>query len=120
VALNGLGTEKKQRIAPPISLPALSLPDDDQEIAEAAARVTERRIIRIGRDAWESISKAESGSFENWKLIGRALQIGRGVAVRASGAKTGKHYAQAFYDWADQYGFAGINKESRWSAVDLV
>lgn len=118
VSLNGLGTEKKGPDRPRPTLPALELPDiDDREIEEAAARVAEKRIIRLGRDAWESVSKAES--FENWKLIGHALQIGRGVAVRATGVTTGKHYAKSFYDWADRYGFAGMNKEARWAAVDL-
>ena len=40
--------------------------------------------------------------------------------MRASGATTGKHYGQVFYDWADRSGFTGMTKEARWGAVDLV
>jgi hypothetical protein len=27
---------------------------------------------------------------------------------------------KVFYAWADRYGFAGMNKEARWSVVDLI
>ena len=82
-----------------------------------AALIAERRVIRAGVDAWRMTKKA--ASFENWRLIGKALRIGRGVAVRASGTTTGKHYARSFYDWANRYGFAGMTKEARWSRVTL-
>ena len=120
MALNLLGGEAKQPATVPVTLPRVYLPEsDDQTIAEeAAALIAERRVIRAGVDAWRLTQK--SASFENWKLIGAALQVGRGVAVRASGTTTGKHYSRSFYDWANRYGFAGMNKEARWAAVDLV
>ena len=118
--LNGFGGEAKGPVTTPVTLPTIVLPPDDIEceIKEAAARVSQQRTIRLGLDAWRLTQK--SASFENWKLIGAALQIGRSVAVRASGTTTGKHYARSFYDWANRYGFAGMNKEARWAAVDLV
>jgi hypothetical protein len=118
MALNLLGAEKKTSDRRQPSMPALSLPpDDDYEIEEAAARVAERRIIRNGQEAWHLTQK--TASFENWRAIGQALTIGRNIAVRASGATTGKHYAKAFYSWADRHGFDGMHKSDRWAAVDL-
>jgi hypothetical protein len=118
--LNGLGTEKKGQDRPAPSLPRFVFAPDniETEIQEAAARIAQQRTIRQGVDAWRLAQK--SASFESWTSIGKALQIGRDVAARATGAKTGKHYARSFYAWANQHGFNGMNKEARWAAVDLV
>jgi hypothetical protein len=104
----------------PVTLPKVSLPPDDieSEIQEAAIRVARQRTIRLGRDAWQAVQRTQS--FPAWIAVGRALQIGRDIAGRASGTTTGRHYAHAFYNWADRSGFAGMSKEARWSAVDLV
>jgi hypothetical protein len=105
--LNLLGGEVKQPDRPVPTLPkVLLLPDDvEAEIQEAASRVAERRVIRAGVDAWRLTQR--SASFENWRLIGKALQIGRAVATRATGVTTGRHYARAFYAWADHHGLPG-------------
>jgi hypothetical protein len=89
--LNLLGSEAKGPVTAPVTLPTIVLPPDDieYEIKEAAARVSQQRTIRLGRDAWHLTQK--SASFENWKLIGRALRVGRNVAVRASG----RHYTRS-------------------------
>ena len=123
MALNSLGGEARQPVTAAVTLPKVMLPEiDDQAIAEeakaAAIRIAERRVIRQGRDAWSEIKKAQS--FAGWVAVGRALQIGRGIAVRASGADTGKHYSRYFYAWADENGFTGMHKGDRWAAVDLV
>lgn len=122
MALNLLGSEKKLPERPQPSMPRLTLPADDdaaieQEAREAALRVSQQKIIRAGRDAWQFAQKA--ATFEHWTTIGKALKIGRDVAMRASGVGTGKHYAKAFYAWADRYGFDGMHKSERWAAVDL-
>jgi hypothetical protein len=63
--LNALGGELNQLPTAPVTLPRISLPpDDDQTIwekaAAATARIAERRTIRAGLDAWQSINRAES------------------------------------------------------------
>lgn len=117
MALNLLGSEKKLPERPQPSMPALNLPDIDDDGEEIQARVLERRCIRQGVEAWRLTQK--SASYDNWKAIGLALRIGRDVATRATGVTTGRHYAKVFCDWADQYGFAGMHKSDRWAAVDL-
>jgi hypothetical protein len=61
----------------PISVPKLDLPDLDDRAIEAETRQAQARvrIIRAGRDAWESINKAQS--FNGWVAIGRSLAVGR-------------------------------------------
>ncbi len=58
---------------PPVTLPNLALADIDieREAKEAATRVAERKVIRAGIDAWQTIGRANS--FESWKAIGAAL-----------------------------------------------
>jgi hypothetical protein len=119
MALNGLGTEKKQQPAP-VSLPVLSLPDDDDRaIEEAASRIAERRTIRIGRDAWESVTKAES--FVAWKAIGAALAIGKTQALRVTGVNQawGSRYSRVFGDWMKLHGFDLMPKSMRSVAIEM-
>lgn len=125
MALNDLGGEKRTPMAEraPVTLPAVSLPPDDdkeieREVAEAAARVAQTRIIKAGLDAWRLTQK--SASFENWMIIGKALQVGRNAATCATGATTGARYSKTFYSWANERGFGGMSKADRWSACDLV
>jgi hypothetical protein len=109
MALNDLGEEIFAR---PITVARVSLPDLDAELEakEAAAVVAERKVIRAGRDAWHLVGKAES--FENWKLIGAALAIGKRLALRATGANdtSSRHYIKWFSRWLLQNGFVGVIK----------
>jgi hypothetical protein len=105
----------------PISLPVFNLPplDLETEIREAAAKVAERRVIRAGLDAWRSIGKAES--FENWKLIGAALSIGKARAQRIAGEAENwrdRNYIYEFGRWMRQHGF-DMPKSVRSVAVEL-
>jgi hypothetical protein len=59
---------------PPINLPPLDDKAIQAEAREAAARV---RTIRLGRDAWEQVNKAQS--FDGWLAIGAALAIGKAL-----------------------------------------
>jgi hypothetical protein len=75
VALRG-GESFNVHIPKPVSLPTVEIDDVNVELEakEAAERVSIRRTIRRGRDAWEAIHKSES--FEGWAAIGAALVIG--------------------------------------------
>jgi hypothetical protein len=112
-----------EQTSTPVTLPPLpwleaAKKTDGQVVHELRAHLAEHRVIRAGVEAWRLTQK--SASFENWTLIGKALVIGRDIAERTTGATTGRHYAKSFFAWADQHGFNGMNKEARWSAVDLV
>jgi len=120
--LNGLGTEKKVIPPAPVTLPKISLPPDnvELEIQEATARVAEQRTIRQGRDTWENVKRGST--FEGWLAIGRALQVGRGVALRATGSTmtNGRPYTLALHEWCNAHGFKGMDKQTRYTAIELV
>lgn len=121
MALNLLGSEKKERPAAPVTLPKFTFPPDDieSEIQEAAARAIEQRTIRLGRDAWLAVGKA--GGWENWKSIGAALAVGKAHALRVTGANQawGSAYSRAFNDWVKRHGFECMQKSVRSVAVEL-
>jgi hypothetical protein len=105
----------------PVTLPAFNLADIDieAEAREAAERVAEQRTIRAGRDAWHLIGKAQS--FENWKLIGAALAIGKQRALRATGANdtSSRHYIKWFSRWLLENGFGVMKPHTRSWAIAL-
>ena len=108
-------------LAKPVTLPQYRLPDVDveAEAREAAAIVAERRTIRAGRDAWHLVGKAES--FENWKLIGAALAIGKQRALCATGANdtSSRHYIKWFSRWLLENGFGVMKPQTRSWAIAL-
>jgi len=105
----------------PVSLPKLDWlekvpPDDAKEIAK---RFATERVIKTGRDAWDSITKAET--FTAWKSIAAALAIGRDHALRVSGANAawGRNYSRAFCDWSRQHGFDRMPSSVLSVAIEL-
>jgi hypothetical protein len=118
MALSDLGKEMHLR---PVTMPRFNLPplDLESEFREAAAKVAERRVIRAGLDAWRAIGKA--GSFEQFKIIGTALLIGRDHALRATGlnAPHGRRYSLAFREWLTAHGFGGMPNTTRKRIVTL-
>ncbi len=115
---NGYGEEIPSA---PVTLPKLAwldkpMPDDTQEMA---ARIAERRIIRNGLDAWQTIGKAES--FDNWCRIGAALAVGKAHALRVTGANRawGSTYSREFNMWMKAHGFDAMTKSVRSVAIEL-
>jgi hypothetical protein len=105
----------------PVTMPVLKIArfDDAAERREIAERFAQQRIIRAGRDAWAEIGKA--GSFEQYKIIGAALLIGRDHALRATGlnAPHGRRYSLAFREWLTAHGFGGMANTTRKRIVTL-
>ena len=106
--------------AKPVTLPSLRLPPIEDEAKEAASRFAEQRTIRAGVDAWQAITRAET--FEGWKAIGRALQVGRDHALRATGANApmGRPYSRAFSEWIKTHHFDQMPKSTRSVALELI
>jgi hypothetical protein len=120
--INHLGEELADRYQPPpVTMPAINLPDLDSAAIEAETREAQARVrvIRAGRDAWEQINKAQS--FSGWVAVGKALAVGRDFALRATGANRpeGRHYCAEFSTWIEQHGFAGMQKSVRSVAIEL-
>jgi hypothetical protein len=106
----------------PVTLPhfaCLDKPPPQDDIKEAAKRFIEQRTIRAGADAWLTITKAES--FEAWKSIGKALQVGRDHALRVTmaNAPMGQRYSKAFSAWVKQHHFEQMPKSTRSVAIEL-
>ena len=64
--LNRLGGDlelrsHQRRLPPPITRPKLNIPDLDTKAIEAEAKeaAAKVRLIRLARDTWESINKAQ-------------------------------------------------------------
>jgi hypothetical protein len=121
--LNRLGDENliHHREPPPITMPATRLPPLDDKTIEAEAREAAAKVktIRLGRDAWEAVNKAES--FEGWKAIGAALAIGKAHALKVTGANRawGRNYSREFSLWIAKHGFERMPAATRSVAVEL-
>ena len=102
----------------PVTMPALALPPLDVEAieAEAAAKI---KTIRLGRDAWQQIARAQS--FDGWKAIGAALAVGKAHALRITQANApwGRNYSREFNLWVRQHGFEKMPAATRGVAVEL-
>ncbi len=116
-----IGKADTHRTPPPVTLPRIEFCtiDTEQEAREAAERLVERKVIRAGIDAWQSIKKADS--FENWKRIGAALSIGKAHALRVTGANCawGQNYSRVFCDWMKRHHFDRMPKSLRSHAIEL-
>jgi hypothetical protein len=88
----------------------------EAETLEAAAKV---KTIRLGRDAWEAINKAQS--FDGWKAIGAALAIGKAHALKVTGANApwGRAYCREVNLWVKAHGFERLSATTRSVAVEL-
>jgi hypothetical protein len=75
-------------------------------------KATEQAVAH-GREAWGRI-KSDS-TWEDWVLVGQALDIGRGEAMRRTGSNQprGRGYNEAFSAWLQKNGFAEIDKGTR-------
>jgi len=104
-----------------VTLPSVELADIDveREAKEAAERVSTRRTIRQGLDAWRAINKAES--FDGWKAIGAALAIGKAHALKVTDANAawGRNYSREFGQWMQRHGFDRMPKPTRSVAIEL-
>lgn len=68
----------------PAALPRLAWLEQPFDDDDRAADIAQQRIIRAGVVSWQLIKKGES--FDAWKAVGKALEIGRTHALRVSGS----------------------------------
>lgn len=78
--------------------------------------------VVCGQEAWKRLKAAGRTSWEDWKLIGKALMVGRQHAMEA--AKTnrpvGKRYTEAFHFWLQTRGFDAIEKADRAKLLSIM
>jgi hypothetical protein len=115
------GVQGKHPEPAPVTLPQFACLDKPapDNLKEVARRFIELRTIRAGADAWQTITKAES--FEAWKSIGKALQVGRDHALRVTmaNAPMGQRYSKAFSAWIKRHHFDTMPKSTRSVAIEL-
>jgi hypothetical protein len=102
IALGRLGEERELA---PVTLPKLAFmaEHDDTDIQEAAERLSTMRVIRVGRDALETLNKAQS--YDSWLKVGAALSIGKQWVLTTSGANCawGSVYSKTFNRWLAEH-----------------
>jgi hypothetical protein len=70
--------------------------------------------VALGREAWRRLKGAGRTSWEDWLILGEALQVGRQEAVNKVNGKPGsKSYNQTFGHWLQIHGFDEIDKSDR-------
>jgi len=78
----------------------------------------EQEAVNHGRDAWQRLRTDQT--FEDWLLVGQALEIGRGWARRRANAPSGRGFNEAFSGWLAENGFADIDKGTRSRLADIM
>src|SRR6516165_4062517 len=78
----------------------------------------ELEAVNHGRDAWQRLKKDQT--FEDWLLVGQALEIGRGWARRRANAPSGRGFNEAFSVWLTDNGFAEIDKGTRSRLAEII
>jgi hypothetical protein len=78
----------------------------------------ELEAVNHGRDAWQRLKKDQT--FEDWLLVGQALEIGRGWARRRANAPSGRGFNEAFSGWLTDNGFAEIDKGTRSRLAEII
>jgi hypothetical protein len=78
----------------------------------------EQEAINHGREAWGRLKHDQT--FEDWLLVGQALEIGRGWARRRANAPSGRGFNEAFSGWLTDNGFAEIDKGTRSRLADII
>lgn len=70
--------------------------------------------VAVGRDAWQR-RKTDTATWDDWKLIGQALVVGRrqALSIANKAQPSGKQYNQAFSFWLKQHGFDDIDSADR-------
>ena len=114
--------EGKQHAPVPVSLPVFNLKNGniEQEAREDEQHRNTIRTIKVGREAWATLSKANN--FESWKRIGAALAVGKNHALRVtqSNAPWGSAYSHEFGHWMKEHGFGAMRPSDRSVAIELV
>jgi hypothetical protein len=84
----------------------------------SAADNLEQEAVNHGRAAWQRLKHDQT--FEDWLLVGQALEIGRGRARRRANAPSGRGFNQAFSGWLADNGFAAIDRGTRSRLADIM
>ena len=76
--------------------------------------------ISAGREAWQRVS-ADS-TWEDWLIIGQALEVGRKESMEAAGAPSpaGRNYNMQMGAWLTEHGFADMDKGIRSRLHDIM
>ncbi|HZJ13205.1 MAG TPA: hypothetical protein VFD26_11275 [Methyloceanibacter sp.] len=92
------------------------------DIIGAAPIKTDAGTVALGREAWARRKEADRASWDDWKLVGEALLVGKQEAMRA--AKTnrpcGRKYTEFFSAWTKRHDFGGIDPADRSKLIKIM
>lgn len=71
--------------------------------------------IAEGRAAWQRLRNRARASWDDWKLVGRALTAGRNEVMAAAGVNSpfGKSYTRKMAAWLAETGFDSVGQQVR-------
>ena len=80
------------------------------------------KVVVRGQEAWKFLKETGRTTWDQWKVVGQALLVGRHHALKV--AKTnkpnGKRYAEAFNFWLQGHGFDAIEKADRHKLLSIM
>jgi hypothetical protein len=95
--------------------PAAKTTHTNGKAQAALVNATADDPVALGRKAWERRKADTHVSWEDWKLIGAALLVGRQEAMKKAhkNEPSGRKYNELFSHWLQLHGFDDINQTDR-------
>jgi hypothetical protein len=84
--------------------------------------MSEQATLAAGAAAWTRLRSDGRRTFEDWIVVGQALQIGRSVALKAAGTNRpiGSKYNRIIFRWLIEAGLDGITGPERYRIGPLI
>jgi hypothetical protein len=100
----------------------LSSPDQHNGIDPAAGVMTDAAVVTAGLEALQRIKDTANRCWVDWVAVGKALDLGRRLAMRIAGKNTpaGKGYNSAYSKWLEENGFDWLNKTTRAQLLKII
>lgn len=78
--------------------------------------------VELGREAWQRRKADGRNCWDDWRLIGQALLVGRKEAMRLAkkDRPAGRKYNELVGNWVQMHGFAEIDKSDRAKLLSIV
>ena len=89
-----------------------------KKIGRAAPLKNTKDAVALGLEAWARLKKGTS--WEDWKLIGKALLVGKEEVLKKTSGKKGRRYIEEFSHWIEEHGFGEIDKADRTKLISIM
>jgi hypothetical protein len=112
------GTVPRRR---PVGRATLPIITENSDETNGTINPTNDAVVR-GQEAWKCLKETGRTTWEQWKVVGQALLVGRHHAMEVAKIKTpnGKRYSEAFHFWLQSHGFDAIEKADRHKLLSIM